>query len=142
MSYGIAFTQSIYLLIFVADKIRRGEYEQVPASVIAETINIPRPSVVKIIQLLTGEGIIQSGSGIKGGVRLLLDPKEITLDRIFNAIEGGKPLFRLDHKLNAIGPRPESAKQVIEESLSQLENQMTDSLKKISLDQFLQTMAN
>jgi hypothetical protein len=43
MAYGISFTQALYVLIFVADKMRFNRFEMVPTSLISEALNLPRP---------------------------------------------------------------------------------------------------
>lgn len=137
MAIGLAFTQAIYVLIFVADKTARGDLDLVPTSAISETVNIPRPSAVKILQLLGLAGIIESATGVKGGVRLLRSPDRIRLDEVYHAIEGKKALFRTDHKLNATGTRPDGAKAEVERLLAQIELDMITSMQKVTLASLL-----
>ena len=140
MAYGIAFTQAVYILIFVFDKVNQKTFQLVPTSVISEALNIPRPSVVKILQSLNQAGIIESGTGKSGGVRLTRSPQDISLEQVFSAIEGQKRLFRLDHTLNATGSRPEKAKQEIETALYRIETEMLTSLSQIKISHFIKSM--
>lgn len=137
MAYGLAFTQAIYVLVFVGDKTQAGQMEYAPTPLIADTLNIPKPSVVKILQLLGQAGIIESGAGKHGGIRLAEAPRHITLDRVFEAIEGKRPLFRLDHYLNVDGERPRSAAAEITHVLSGVESTMRTALGDYSLEDFL-----
>ncbi len=137
MAYGLAFTQAIYVLVFVGDKTRHGQMDYVATPLIAETLNIPKPSVVKILQSLSQEGLVETGAGKNGGARLSLPPEEITLLRVFLAIEGKRPLFRLDHFLSVDGPRPQAAAAEITGALSGVERQMHEALEEHTLAGFL-----
>jgi Rrf2 family protein len=133
MAYGLAFTQAIYILVFVGDKTGRGDYEYVPTPLIAETLNIPKPSVVKLLQSLNQSGIIETGAGKNGGVRLMAPPESISLFQVFAAIEGRRPLFRLDHTIRAEGPRPEQVAHEIQRILVSVEQEMHASLRNHTL---------
>lgn len=137
MAYGLAFTQAIYILVFVGDKLRRDFPDYVPTPLISETLNIPKPSVVKILQLLGQEGLVETGVGKGGGVRLAEDPERITLYRVFRAIEGKRSLFRLDHYLNVEGERPQQVAVTISSTLSEVEGSLHASLATYRLSEFL-----
>ena len=74
-----------------------------PTKELSESLNIARPSAVKILQSLNRTGIIETREGAKGGVRLAVSPEEITILDIFNAIEHNRPLFRLDLRIRVSG---------------------------------------
>jgi Rrf2 family protein len=139
MAYGLAFTQAIYVLVFVGDKARKDSMDYVPTPLIAETLNIPKPSVVKILQLLSQEGLVETGAGKNGGVRLTVPPETATLLRVFNAIEGKRPLFRLDHSLSVDGPRPRAVAKDVEDALTTAENALHSTLQGYSISDFLGT---
>ena len=62
--------------------------------VISEKLEIPIPSVKRLVSLLKKEGIISSKTGIAGGLSIQKDVETITLFDIFQSIEGSKkPLF-------------------------------------------------
>ena len=106
MSYSLSFSQAIVTVIFVADKVQKGMFDFVPTKELSESLNIARPTAVKILSNLTGVGIIETREGAKGGVRLAVTPDEITILDIFEAIETGKPMFRHDYRLRGTGSRP------------------------------------
>jgi Rrf2 family protein len=137
MSAGLAFTQALYVLVFIGDKTRQGMADFVSTPQISETLNIPKPSVVRILKLLGQEGLVETGAGIKGGVRLSEDPGSISLDRVYRAIEGSRPLFRLDHFLNVTGARPEAAAARISAALKETEEEFNGSLRRRSLADLL-----
>lgn len=113
MSYSLAFSQAIMIVIYVADKVEQGMFDFVPTGQISESLNIPRPTAVKILGNLTGAGIIETREGAKGGVRLAISPAEVTILQVFEAVEAGKPLFREDFQLRATGVRPTRAQQEV-----------------------------
>ncbi len=55
---------------------------------IAETFNIPRELLAKILQRLAKEGLIESHNGPKGGYILSQAPEEITVGQVIRALEG------------------------------------------------------
>ncbi|MBI5193614.1 MAG: Rrf2 family transcriptional regulator [Nitrospirae bacterium] len=55
---------------------------------IAETYSIPVELLAKILQRLVKFGLISSLSGPKGGYSLSINPSEITVAQIINALEG------------------------------------------------------
>jgi len=137
MAYGLAFTQAIYVLVFIGDKTRQDQMEYVPTPLIADTLNIPKPSVVKILQLLSQEGLVETGAGKNGGVRLAVSPESASLFRVFSAIEGRRSLFRLDHFLNVDGPRPQAVARDVSDALTQIEGRLHGALEEYSISDFL-----
>jgi Rrf2 family protein len=133
MAYGISFTQALYVLIFVADKMRLNRFEMVPTSLISEALNLPRPSAAKILKQLNQAGIVETATGVKGGVCLAKEPQQIRLYDIFRAIEGKKPLFRSDHPLNASGMRPKQVKDTVRELLLRFEHNLARDLADYTL---------
>ena len=97
MSYSLSFSQAIFTVLFVGDKVGQGYYDFVPTKELSASLNIPNPSAVKILGSLASAGIIETREGSRGGVRLAKPPQNITLLDVFTAIETGKPMFRQDH---------------------------------------------
>ncbi|MBK7475344.1 MAG: Rrf2 family transcriptional regulator [Haliscomenobacter sp.] len=93
MSYSLSFSKAVLVVIFVADKMRQGQFEFLSAAKISEVLNIPKPTLVKILQSLSAEGIIETKEGKMGGVRLMKDPQKISVLDILNAVEKGNPSF-------------------------------------------------
>lgn len=140
MSYSLSFSKAVLVVIFVSDKIRQGQYEFLSTKSISEILNIPRPTLVKIMQNLTVAGIIETKEGKSGGVRLLKDPKLITVLDILEATEGGKPLFQLSYNILAEGKRPDKAQKSITKVLQTAEKQMKISLSEKSIAAVLEDM--
>jgi Rrf2 family protein len=141
MGYSLAFTQAVYVTLFIADKIHQGIYEFVPARTISENLDMARPSVVKILQGLSRAGLVETQEGAKGGVKLSRKPEQVSLLDVFVAIEGNKNLFRIDYGITSEHPKPavinrevqvvlKGADQLLHEYLSGIT--FLDIIKKIS----------
>ena len=55
---------------------------------ISKSMHVPRTFLAKILQQLTGHGIVTSIRGFKGGFKLAKDPGKITLLEVIEAIQG------------------------------------------------------
>ncbi|HPE58539.1 MAG TPA: Rrf2 family transcriptional regulator [Bacteroidales bacterium] len=141
MSYSLSFSKSILVVIFIADKIRQGQFEFLSTASISEVLNIPKPTLIKILQGLSADGIIETKEGKQGGIRLLKDPAQITVLDVLNAVEKGKPLFQTSYDIAAKGKRPDNAKVIITGLFAQSENQMKLVLAQKTIGQILDEMS-
>jgi DNA-binding IscR family transcriptional regulator len=66
MSYSLSFTKAVLVVVFVADKIRQGQFEFLSTATISEVLNIPKPTLVKILRSLNADGIIETKEGKTG----------------------------------------------------------------------------
>lgn len=139
MAYSLSFTKSILVLVFISDKIRRGETDYISTKVMSEALSIPKPTLSLIFNNFIRAGILESKEGIYGGVRFAKDSEKITLLDILFAIESQKPLFQTNFEINAVGPRPESVQKSITQTLNKVEENMKDDLKRITLRDILNT---
>jgi Rrf2 family protein len=133
MTYSMAFTQAILIMIFVGDKVQQGFYELVPTKEISESLNIPRPSAAKILGNLSAAGLIETREGANGGVRLGVDPKVVTLLSVFQAIELGRPLFKSDFSLAVTGKKPDRVKEVMLDIFTNTQQAMEQQLAAVSI---------
>lgn len=78
---------SDYAVIIVAHLSSQGEVP-LSASVIAEKIKLPEPTVAKVLKLLCGAGIVGSLRGANGGYSLLTQADELSIYQVVTAIEG------------------------------------------------------
>ncbi|MBX7057884.1 MAG: Rrf2 family transcriptional regulator [Leptospirales bacterium] len=137
MSYSLAYSQAILALIFVHDKQNLKGYEFVSARDLSQTLNIPAPSVARILRLLTQSRILETREGYGGGVRIARSAEEISLLDIFQSIEQGKPLFRTNLRINVKDSRPQRLLARISAALQATESEMQASLRKVTLRQLL-----
>lgn len=140
MSYSLAFSQAIITVIYVADKVQQGMYDFVPTKQLSESLNIARPTAVKILGNLTGAGIIETREGAKGGVRLAVAPADVTILDVFEAIETGKPMFRHDYRLRVIGEKPSRAQQEVLSVLNSAEAAMKAELGETTVADLLDVL--
>ena len=140
MSYSLAFSQAIMIVIFVADKVQQGHYDYVPTAQLSEALNISRPSAVKILRSLTGAGMIETREGAKGGVRLAVRPSAITILDVFEAIEVGKPMFRQDYLIRVTGEKPTRAQQEVLTIFNSAETAMKDQLARWTIADLLNVL--
>lgn len=139
MSYSLSFSKAILVVIFVSDKIRQGQFEFLSSRMIAEVLNIPKPTLVKILQSLTASGIIETREGKQGGIRLAKKPSSITVLDIFNSIEG-KPLFQTSFNILAEGKRPDNAQKSVATLLDTADDQMRKILAGKTIEKILDEM--
>lgn len=137
MSYSLAFTQAIIAVMFVGDKVEQGFFDFVPTKELSDSLNIPRPTAVKILGNLASAGIIETREGAKGGVRLGQPPDTITLLDIFNAIESGKPMFRHNFALKVTGEKPTRAQRALLQILNEAEVAMHQRLAQTTVADLL-----
>ncbi len=140
MSFSMSFSKSILVVIFISDKIRQGQFEFLSTKYISEILNIPKPTLVKILQNLTTAGMIETKEGKQGGIRLMKSPSDITILDILEAMEKGKPLFNTSFNILAEGKRPNNAQKSVAYLLNDAEGQMKISLGKKSIEEILVEM--
>lgn len=137
MGYSLSFSKAILVVIFISDKIRQGQYEFLSTKSIAEVLNIPRPTLVKILQSLSMAGIIETKEGKQGGIRLLKQPSQITVLDVLKAVETGKPLFQKSFNIMAEGKRPDNAQKSISSLLDRAESEMKAVLSEKTIEEIL-----
>ncbi len=137
MSYSLSFSKAIMVIIFISDKIRQGQFDYLSTKMISETLNIPKPTLVKILQSLTSAGIIETKEGKQGGIRLRKKPANLTILDILSAVETGKPLFQTSFNILAEGKRPDTAQKLVSGVLNGAEEQMKNALNQKSIEEIL-----
>lgn len=140
MSYSLSFSKAVLVVIFISDKIRQEQYEFLSTRSIAEVLNIPKPTLVKILQNLSNHGIIETKEGKQGGIRLLKKPSKITVLDVLNAMESGKPLFQTSFNIMAEGKRPDTAQKSIAKLLNNAEQKMKLVLSEKTIEEVLLDM--
>jgi Rrf2 family protein len=141
MSYSLSFSKAILVVIFISDKTRQNQFEFLSTASLSKILNIPKPTLVKILQSLTADGIIETKEGKFGGIRLIKDPSNISVLEILNAIEKGKSLFNTTFDIKASGQRPDKAQVSLKNLFSEAENKMKEELGKKTIAQILDEMS-
>jgi Rrf2 family protein len=140
MSYSLSFSKAILVVIFISDKTRQNQFEFLSTASLSEILSIPKPTLVKILQSLTAEGIIETKEGKFGGIRLIKDPSNISVLEILNAVEKGKSLFNTTFDIKAKGQRPDKAQISLLDLFDAAENKMKEELSKKTIAQILEEM--
>jgi Rrf2 family protein len=86
-----------------------------------------------VLNKLNTAGLIHTKEGAKGGILLAKPITDVSLLDVFNAVEQGKPLFKVQHNFNIEYENLESIKKKGMQSLQEAENVMKESLKKVTL---------
>jgi len=119
--------------VYVADKVRLGEFEFVPTSKLAGDLGIPAPSLSRLLRSLNRAGIIETREGSRGGVRLAVPPEDVSLLSVIDAIEQRLPLFRTDAAPRVTGETPTRRQADIRSALDGAEQAMRARLEEVSI---------
>lgn len=134
MSYSLGVWQAMLATVYVADKVRLGEYDFVPTSQLAEVLDIPTPSLARLLRALNRAGIIETREGAKGGVRLAVPPDQVTLLDIVDAIEQQRSLFRTDTSPRVTGETPTKRQAALRRALDDADSAMRTSLEGVTVE--------
>lgn len=93
VSYSEAASIGMHGMVLVA---RAGETINVQK--IADITGSSRHHVAKVMQRLVKEGFLSSNRGPSGGFNLIMEPKNITLLQIYEAIEGQVKVISCPHE--------------------------------------------
>jgi Rrf2 family protein len=129
LSYPLGVWQAMMATVFIADKVKLGEYDFVPTNQIAEDLAIPSPSLARLIRELNRAGIVETREGARGGVRLAVPPDQVTLLDVVEAIQQQRPLFRTDAAPAVTGATPTRRQAALRTALSAAEQAMRSNLE-------------
>lgn len=138
MSYPLGVWQAMLATVYVADKVRMGEYEFVPTRQMADDLSIPAPSLSRLLRNLGRAGIIETREGAHGGVRLAIPPERVTLASIVQAVEHPSPLFRTDTTPAVTGVTPTRRQKALRAALEQAETAMRSSLEEVTIETIIE----
>lgn len=138
MAYSLAFSQAISILAYIYIKTVLGKENYLSTRAISEALNIPIPTIVKVIKSLNHADLIRTKEGVGGGMVLNRNPKEIKLLDIFLAVESNKPLFKVDLNFSIEGEQVLAIKNEITESINEIELLMKSSLNRKRLSDIIE----
>ena len=138
MAYSTATFQATSILLYIHFKTEEERYDYLSTKSIAEMLNIPAPTVVKIISKLNGAGLIQTKEGAKGGNLLTKRISEITMLDVFIAVEQGKPLFKIQQSFNIEYDGLDSIVDKGVSCLTNAEKAMKASLDSVTLSELIE----
>jgi Rrf2 family protein len=129
MTYSLGVWQAMMATVYVADKVRLGEHDFVPTSRLAADLDIPAPSLARLLRSLNRAGIIETREGAKGGIRLAVPADQVTLLDVVEAIEQQRPLFRTDAAPAVTGATPTQRQKALRTALQGAESAMRTELE-------------
>jgi Rrf2 family protein len=139
MGYSLSFSKAVFVVIFISDKKRQEQREYLSTKEISEILNIPKPTLVKILKSLTNKGIVETKEGKSGGIRLAKSPAKIKVLDVFNAIEEGKQLFHTSFDIFK-GKRPDKAQKLMSNMFKEAEDDMKATLANKTIEEILTEM--
>lgn len=133
MAYSTATFQAASILLFIHFKSEDKLYDFLSTKIISEMLNIPAPTAVKVLNKLSAAGLTHTKEGAKGGILLAKPISDITFLEVFNAVEQGKQLFKVQHDFNLEYEHLDSIKEKGIRCLQDAELAMKQSLEKVTL---------
>jgi len=133
LSYSLGLWQAMLATVYVADKVRLGVHEFVPTSRVADDLDIPAPSLARLMRSLNHAGIIETREGASGGVRLSMPAEKVTLLDLLEAIEQKLPLFRTDGEPRVQGVTPTMRQAALRGALADAEAAMRSTLQEVTI---------
>ncbi len=140
MSYSLSFSQSLFIMVFVASKIEQKAFEFISTQQIADKLNIPPSTSSVILRRLKKAGLIEAREGVNGGVRLAKLPELITVLDIFDAVEQSGPMFPTIVNIKKADEKATRAQQSILSVLLNAENEMKQSLGAVTVKDLMQSI--
>lgn len=133
MSYSLAFTQAIYLSLYVASKVEKKIYDFTPTQKISQDLDIPPSTAAMILRRLNQAGLIETREGVNGGVRLARAPEKVTILDIFTAIEQERPLFSQKSEFGIASEKSLRALRAVTHVFEDAETAMKERLAAITI---------
>jgi Rrf2 family protein len=133
LTYSTATFQAASILLLIHFKSEGGCVDYLSTKTISEMLNIPAPTVVKILNRMNVAHLIQTKEGVKGGISLARPISKITFLDVFDAVEQGKPLFKMHTDFNIEHESLEPVKEKAIQCLRDAEDSMRSSLDKMTL---------
>jgi Rrf2 family protein len=140
VSYSLAFSQSLYIVLFVAAKVEQKKFEFISTQQIADRLNIPPSTSSVILRRLKKAGLIEAREGVNGGVRLAKRPEQITVLDIFEAVEQSGAMFPTNVNIVVDDEKTSRVQQSILRVLTDAENQMKQSLQAVTIKDLMQNI--
>jgi Rrf2 family protein len=140
VSYSLAFSQSLYIVLFVAAKVEQKKFEFISTQQIADRLNIPPSTSSVILRRLKKAGLIEAREGVNGGVRLAKRPEHITVLDIFEAVEQSGPMFSTTANIVVDEERATRVQESILRVLMNAENEMKQSLGAVTVKDLMQSI--
>lgn len=137
MPYSTSFPLAIEVIIFIHINNEENCHEFLSTRIIAENLNIPLSTTIKIISKLIRSNLLESKEGAHGGIATKKDLSEVSLYEVLVSVENKVSLFRIPKNFTS-GMR--KYQEIFDKglaALNQLEDDTTVYLKEVSLKDLL-----
>ncbi len=134
------FPLAVHSLLFVAVLSPK---KRVTSTLVAESTD-SNPVVVRNIFLkLSENGLLVAAAGKNGGVRLAIEPKDITLWDIYQAVETNdvEEIFKL-HETNSDCPVGKNFYQILYPHMASAVNAMKTDMEQVTLETLIDELKN
>ncbi len=135
MAATCRFAFAVHILTVLAYKEREGG----TSDLLAHSLNTHPVIVRRLLSDLRNARLVETQKGSRGGSRLSRCPREITLDEIYRAIEGGPMFSPHPHRPNRRCPVGRKIEAVLDEVFASAEEAMQQALALRTLADVLET---
>ena len=99
------FSQTVEYALRAVALLSERSPDAVTTDEIATATKVPKPYLSKVLQQLSRAGIVKSQRGVHGGVRLLPDPRELTILEVVNVVDPIRRIQECPLELKSHGVR-------------------------------------
>ena len=101
---------------------------------LSKSLDMPRPFMRRILQILNKEGLLKSTKGTGGGLSLVTDPRKITLFCLIEIFQG--PFQLSEHTFKSkLCPKIDACR--LKKKMDNIENVVSRELKSITIHSLL-----
>ena len=131
MAQNTRFAVAVHILVGLA--VKRGEL--VSSELISRSVDTNPAFIRRNLSALHKAGMVESVAGAHGGVRLAMDPDEISLLDVYEVVEE-KGLFQM-HNPNPICPIGQVIREELEEAFDEAEASMKETLDRLTVGEVM-----
>ena len=115
--------------------------EGVNSEIVARSLRTNPVVVRRLLKAMEGAGLVEIRSGKDGGVQLRRAPRQITLDQIYNAVEGETTVFALRPGGNPNCPVASRMKELLTPIFGATDSAVGKTLERITLGSLVKAIA-
>jgi Rrf2 family protein len=119
--------------------IAEQKQEVISADQLVKSLDMPRPFLRKILQILNKEGLLSSSRGKDGGFALALSPGEITLTDVMKIFQGPVRLNECKFKKSDC---PYISDCLLKKKIDEIEKEVIAKLKAITIESIIKKEVN
>jgi Rrf2 family protein len=137
MAANTRMATAVQILCVIAYKGRSGTN----AAVIARSLRTNPVVVRRLLKSMEQQGLVEIRAGKDGGVQLRLEPRRITLDQIYQAVEADAGVFALRPKANPKCPVGSRMKDLLGPIFGAADTAVEKTLKRTTLGSLVKSIA-